>query len=48
MRRLIENGQLEIVVGSWIVPDEANPHFYALVDQMITGEQVKVESGRPL
>ena len=29
VKKLIANKQLEIVVGSWIVPDEANPHYYA-------------------
>lgn len=37
LRQLIREGRVEIVVGSWVVPDEANPSYYALVDQMIEG-----------
>ena len=37
IRTLIKQGRLEIVVGSWVVPDEANTHFISLVDQIIEG-----------
>lgn len=37
VRKLIDRRQLEIVSGGWILTDEANCHYSAIIDQMIEG-----------
>ncbi|KAL3312142.1 Alpha-mannosidase 2 [Cichlidogyrus casuarinus] len=39
LKKLLDSGQMEIVSGGWVMNDEANTHFFAMIDQLTEGHQ---------
>ncbi|CAI5470457.1 unnamed protein product [Closterium sp. Yama58-4] len=37
LKALLQNGQLEIVGGGWVMNDEANSHYFAILEQITEG-----------
>lgn len=37
IQKLVEEGRLEFTSGTWVMVDEATPHLYSMLDQMIEG-----------
>lgn len=39
LRELVKSGQIEVVTGGWVMNDEANSHYFALIEQLTSGHE---------
>uniref|UniRef100_A0AC35FQB4 Glycoside hydrolase family 38 N-terminal domain-containing protein n=1 Tax=Panagrolaimus sp. PS1159 TaxID=55785 RepID=A0AC35FQB4_9BILA len=39
VKKLLDQGQFEIVTGAWVMTDEANAHYYSTVMEMLEGHE---------
>ena len=39
VKKLIQNGQLEIINGGWVAGDEADPNYEDMINNMMIGHQ---------
>ena len=38
-KKLLENKQVEIIAGGWVMNDEANTFYYAMIEQFMLGHE---------